>query len=588
MHQQYWARVDGETDVMGDLNQVSGVPLSYSASSLTGGYISTDDAGNIIVSPHGTITYNRRDGTSVEYVANFDGDTGCFWSQQIYKITRPDGETLTYYESGINSMQSTVVSNLGYQIRIFYEPYNINKECVGAEKKDYDSSYKCITSVTLVDTSVDDCAPLGSCVYTRDWPTLRMHSSGPNILQISDVLGRTTVYHSTSYQAGSGSIKKLFTKVVRPEGRTTNISYVTSVSPSVTITGQVGSITNGNSTWTYAVDSEPLSGSGNRIIRSAVSVTDPLGGVTRYANSSHFGPAYGEGRAMLESVRDPAGRVTSYSWYGYHMPRLRRVTYPSGGYVHYDYDNLQNLTSISKHSSESDSPRVVLFGYKSACEYNILCYKPIYRDDELGNRTNFAYDPVHGGVVSIEKPSDGGVIGQRAKTIFEYDAGVIGVARLLRVRNCTIEPNCAEGGAEAVVETVYDAKRRPIITSHRAGDWAPTTSTTADARSMVTRLTYNYAGDTSSTDGPLPGNVDTAYYYYDAARQLVMWVSGAPSTGGGRSIVRYVYDYEGRQIRIDTGVGTNVDGSDLVVNNFKRMAYNSDNGLLAKVEEVVP
>lgn len=597
MYQKRWATVDGDTEVVdsGYSERIAtDEPLPSSrADAPGGGSISENDNYQYLI-------YIKRGGSRVEFESGeYDPVSGCDFSHQVKKITRASGETLTYhYGSTYPVTRITIASSLGYQVRIASVPYGpiaTDRECVRFAGFQFDGYPRCVSSVTLVDTSIDNCSPTAECVYSRQWPTLTINYTGPNTMQVVDSLNRTTTYTSAMHRGSQAWEAKMINRVQSPGGRDRAIAYLYrgGATTSNWVRGQVASITDGPATWTYAY--APTNDSGPNIFgyfTGAISVTDPTNRTTVYTSSARRLTGYGNPTPYLSSVTDSAGETTSYTWFGYHRHRPKSISYPSGYRIDHAYDARHNLTGVTRTPAGGGAPIQVQIGYQSTCANIFTCNQPNYRIDERGARTDFTYDVGHGALTSVMGPAPGSgpYASVRPLTSYEYDTGAAGVVRLIRTRTCATAQTCTGTANESVVETLYDAKRRPVRVASRAGDWAVTTATTADARSSVATTTYSPLGDIATVDGPLAGDGDTIRSYYDNGRQLTSTVSPDPDGAGvvTRMVERFVYDGDGRVIRAETGTATAADGSDFSLSRFRRSTYDLSSGLLTKVEEVLP
>ncbi|MFK0300628.1 hypothetical protein ACIQTU_15575 [Brevundimonas sp. NPDC090276] len=351
----------------------------------------------------------------------------------------------------------------------------------------------------------------------------------------------------------------------------------------------MSSISEGASEWSYIYNY-----TGPNYIREfvgSIAASDPLGGSVVYNTSYRYLSSAGVSSSYISSIVDAAGGVYKYDWFGYHKYRPKKITYPSGLRIDYSYDLRHNLTNIARYPAGGGAALQVAMGYDVDCLNIFTCNQPKYRIDEMGNRTDFTYDPGSGALLTVVEPAAGSGLYPtvRPQTSYEYEVSAAGITRLIRTRTCSTAQICAGSADERVVETLYDERNRPIKITNRAGDWAPTTLSAADPRSSVTSMTYSALGDVATIDGPLPGASDTTWMYYDAMRRPVVTVSPDPDGSGPlwRKVERFVYDGDGRQIRAEIGTATAIDGSDFVLSNFKRSTYDPLSGLLIKVEEVV-
>jgi hypothetical protein len=108
-----------------------------------------------------------------------------------------------------------------------------------------------------------------------------------------------------------------------------------------------------------------------------------------------------------------------------------------------------------------------------------------------------------------------------------------------------------------------------------------------------TTFGYDDVGNTIWVDGPLPGDVDKTYSYYDILRRLVLEIGIDPDGSGNmsRPFVRHTYDADSQETLTEKGivtatsVGTTMPpNSSLLVQSFVRNTYNNTTGLLTKTE----
>jgi YD repeat-containing protein len=127
------------------------------------------------------------------------------------------------------------------------------------------------------------------------------------------------------------------------------------------------------------------------------SMTDPSGGVTRYA---YVPNGSGSGPPLLSSVTNPAGQVTKYTYYP--DTSLSSVTAPSGAARKFAYDSQRRVTSVTQVTN-------VAAGTGPATTY---AYFPGYTTvtSPTGTKKTYFYDPdLH--VVGTQTNSAPGVFG---------------------------------------------------------------------------------------------------------------------------------------------------------------------------------
>ncbi len=257
-----------------------------------------------------------------------------------------------------------------------------------------------------------------------------------------------------------------------------------------------------------------------------VSVTDPLGRVTRYdycdPNVAAGLPSYVRQRclvSLLTSVTDPEGIKTSYKYYLRSVMEVRRAAKPGSGLA----DTVVSAT------------------YTCSASIIKYCTKPITATDARGNVTDYTYDAAHGGVLTETRPaaSVGGVRPQKRYTYtqiyawYKNSAGTLVQApgatwMLTSTSECHTLASCAGTADETRTDITYGAPGTPnnllpTVETVRTGDGVLVATTTK---------TYDDVGNLLSVDGPMPGTADTTRYRYDALRRKIGEVGPDPDGAG--------------------------------------------------------
>jgi len=314
---------------------------------------------------------------------------------------------------------------------------------------------------------------------------------------------------------------------------------------------------------------------------------------------------------VLTSVEDQLHRITKYQYfYGSNWgtkpgrPLISRVYAPNSpdanhGYTQYDYTH-GALSKITVVPIDGSPNLVTQYGITLNCDttnYKI-CNKPQYVIDPKSNRTDYTYDPAHGGVLTETRPAD--VNGVRPQKRYTYSqlypkvldssgalVNTVPLWRLTKISECRVataaNPASCVGTADEKVTTYVYNNNNVFLTS-------VTTAAGDGSDSATISYSYDYVGNVTSVKGPRTDVDDTRYTTYDSLRRKVFEIGADPDSGGPlpRPIVHHLYDADGNEVRIEVGIGNATDGSDFVINHFKRMTYDGVTGLLAKVEEVTP
>ncbi len=478
----------------------------------------------------GTYDYTKKTGMGSRYQSN---------QGLITSITRPDGEviTYTYADSNIRS----VANNLGYQLH-------------------FDYSGTTLTKVTAFDTAVDPCAPnAATCTYSITWPSLTFSKVGFEH-HVTDSLNRTT---RIIYDSDAPLASKLIGMARPTKTSGASVSYTHEMlTDSVR---RVTSATDGLGTWQYSYawsDCIPTPQGAplphitcphpEEDYYFTTTVTDPNNGQTAYKYFWDYRPIDDAYLTEMSSVTNPLGyeRTTVQNGSGFVSGSV-----PEGGGI---LVTRSPATGVVTQITRSPRPG---FGFSNAvtsasypaCTSNpLVCRRPTSVTDVRGFATAYTYDYSHGGVLTATSvaPGSGPYSAIQPQTRYTY-ATSGGVTRVATVKSCRTTASCAGTADETVVETTYDAKRRPTLVVTRAGNNA-TAYTSTNSRVATT---YTPQGDIASIDGPLSGTADKVWTYYDAMRQPRVVVSPDPDGGGALlyRATRTTYNADGQVTMVEQG-----------------------------------
>lgn len=252
-----------------------------------------------------------------------------------------------------------------------------------------------------------------------------------------------------------------------------------------------------------------------------------------------------------KSFADALSRTTGIDYDT--LARPTRVTAPEGNEVQYSYDARGNVTQVLAKAKPGSSTADIITSasFPATCANIKTCNKPVTTTDARGNVTEYMYDAIHGGLLSVTlpAPSTGAV---RPQTRYTYSL-VNNVHMLTAVSACQTQASCAGTADEVKTTIAYGTNNLPTATSSGAGDGSLTATST---------MSYDVIGNLLTVDGPLPGSADTTRFRYDAARQLVGTVSPDPDGPGAlrHRAVRTSWRPDGQVERQEAG--TVADQSD--------------------------
>ncbi|MDR6834239.1 MULTISPECIES: RHS repeat-associated core domain-containing protein [unclassified Sphingopyxis] len=542
-------------------------------------------------------SFRDRDGTQVSFFAMLgqdiwpqpctDVETGCnaagyFGYSWASEIRFANGETLTYSNfpttDGSNYI-NTVTSNLGYT----YEALNscgsgcsISTSYPGLywlmhRGTPLSATYRLKKSGSLISSfGINrnlvpvNTLPRAGTIASEDNVTISDHTGRSSSIKLQakwygacgsvlstdgSGIGDWGMGSTTAQIDGTNFVP---IRILSPAGRETNISYLNFLQFSQGFNVvPVTSVTRGTSTWSY-----------NYTINSWISndvsltATDPSGRQrssravgyeipweTQWGNS-YWCNVHTTGSDVVQA-KDGLNNTTnfSYQWQG----TVGSATMPESNAYSYQYDTRGNLTEITvaaKPGSGLANLTVYQASYDAGCANPVKCNKPNWTKDAKGAQTDYVYDAVHGGALSITLPADSnGIRPQRRFTYETVSTSAGALYRLLQTSECLTSGSCAG---------------------------------TADE--LKTSLTYWGLTFLKATETLQPGNggtaLTTSFAYDDAGRLIQKTLPLGGSTW-------YFYDAVGREVGV---IGTDPDGSGLLPQIAKRTSYNADDQI-TKVEE---
>jgi RHS repeat-associated protein len=279
------------------------------------------------------------------------------------------------------------------------------------------------------------------------------------------------------------------------------------------------------------------------------------------------------------SILDPLNRRVGIAYYGSDVLDTEAVnmawaTFPEGDKQDFVRDQRGNaLQTIGRAKPASGlADRVATANYALACANPKTCNKPDYVIDAKGNRTDFTYDPTHGGVLTETRPA-ATVGGTRPQTRYTYSQlyawikNSVGafvqastpVWMLTGTSACKTLASCVGTADETRTEITYGGPGA-------ANNLLPTAETVKSGDGTLiatTTKTWDESGNLLTVDGPMPGAADTVRYRYDALRRKVGEVGPDPDGTGPRLplATKNTYSASGDLTKVETGTVT--DQSDV-------------------------
>lgn len=462
--------------------------------------------------------------------------------QQIGTLTKVeylDGRTLEYSSSASGTI---IKSNTGYAL--------VNKNR---------------NDVRLVNLAYDYCDASLTCESSTAWPTFTRTAAVGGLNSI-DPLQRVTTITSQIVNNGQGSDSR----IVRPNGLTENISIRSTLIYSDGWTSHaenlLTSYSNNYSSATYSYQGDV---NGN-IARTVANYSD---GTTQSRQSNV--------QLGSESVTDGLGRTTAYTYSRYDMQPwsngqilglLQDVTTPLGNKTAWGYGlygRVQTVTASPRPGYQD--PVYSATAQYHDCANRKLCYRPSYRVDARGARTDYTYNPTSGMLLTELLPPD--EQGRRKEIRYDYQPlqakykQSFGAApapsgrpiwKLVSTSTCRTMAGsqCLNTADEIRTIYSYNDNLLPVSVTVQAGD---------GSASQTTTKAYDPVGNVLWVDGPTAGFEDRTYYFWDAMRQPIGEIGPDPDGAGGqpRLAIRRTFDSMGQVTTVQQGTTTGTSRADL-------------------------
>jgi RHS repeat-associated protein len=518
---------------------------------VNGAFVPVKSSGQSLALSAGTYTYTSSDGTVVVF-ATGAYDFGNAAAISASSLTYPSGKKLTYeYDLATSSENGRtgrrikfVTSNTGY--RLLYGYYTSSTP-VSLEGEENWSNAKFIVAMNI---SADACTPtLTGCNESTSWSN-KYPSITADIDKFHPYVSNTSgAAYNFSFQTSGGATGAL-TSIKSPDYQGNPAGPLTSTPSDITI--ENGGYFNGS--WG---PSKVTNAAG--VTTYGYSETGNIGTVTSQGQGKENAKVYKVDliKSVITESTDEVGRKTTFEFDD--QRRLVKTTLTGTEAVGYSYDERGNVVVVTRYprAGSADLPVVTSLAYPQQCTNRVTCNKPSSTTDARGKVTEYIYDPVHGGVLSITLPAPypGSPRPQTRYTYVQLDANAApsaaGVFVTKTISTCATLNACVGTADETV--TTFGYGRNLLVTSvtRRSGD---------SSLSATTTNTYDDVGNLVAVDGPLPGTADTTYFRYDRARLLIATIAPDPDGNGPLPRAATRYTYNGfqllRRVEIGSAVGT--------------------------------
>lgn len=453
----------------------------------------------------------------------------------------------------------SVTNRFGYQVKL---EYAANSMVNYANLPDWNR----VTKATAINNAVEYCDPAAlSCSLSNPWPFATYTKSG-TVETVADQTGllRTYTYAvTTPYDAKIVGIKR---------------AMATADSIAIGYSGgNVSTITKEGGTYTYT-------GSQDSIQRT-ITVNGPLQyfrSITSHLAANIIQRTYGPTPLDTSYIHDAKGRVINISENG----NQGGVTYNFND-TKFTYDARGNVIETRRlaMTGSGEADIVTTAGYDPSCTNPLICNKPLWTRDAKGNQTDYTYDPVHGGVLTVTSPAatPGGVRPQTRYNYQQYQAyskngagSIVAsgapIYRLVSTSVCQAAASCIGTSGEAKVAIAYGPQQ-----AGTANNLLPVSVTAASgdgALSATSSFTYDDIGNRLTVDGPQAGTADTARTRYDARRRVIGQVGPDPDGAGVRQPVaqRMAYNLDNQATVVEIGNVASQSDADWAAMNVAQTA----------------
>jgi RHS repeat-associated protein len=419
-------------------------------------------------------------------------------------------------------------NNAGYQIHYEYENDSLSASNVTQWMK--------VKKVTALNLAVDYCdREAFACTgLSRTWPSMTLsNTSGTGYVEdaVTDQSGVATRFRRSTL-TGGGSLTQMFVGA-----EPTPVIAVESQDSSNT----PWKVTSAGGTWEYNF-TDAL---GSR----TATIEGPMGQEMSVVSTG--------GVVTSATQQTSASPATSRTWtWDHEAGRVEKATGPQGETAEYVYDDRGNVlqTTLSP-TSGVETQLVTSATYAATCANPVTCNLPTSTTDTVGNVTNYSWDAVHGGLLSVTlpAPTTGAV---RPQTRYAYAAqtarfkdstGAIVAAPTsitlpVETSACVTGASC-DGTADEILTTLSYGSAG---VANNLNPSQVQSGSGAVPAMTVQQFTYTPDGDVETVSGPVSGM--STRYHYDASRRVAAVVGADPDGSGPahKRAQRFTYNDRGQ------------------------------------------
>lgn len=548
-------------------------------------------------------TFTDKDGDIYTFDSSRGGEVNGFSITPITTIKKASGHLTTYnyrwekqcvFSSGCNGIpgglrqdgrvQSITTSN-GLQLKFDY--YRDANGTTGLEWNDW-LKLKSVTGINNADEACDPVADV--CSVSSDWPKAQYSEGGyPTVIRTAaDSEGRLTQVSSSSTS----------TAVTEP-GFTTPNKMAAQDSQ-----GRVTALDTRGVHWDYVYSTVANTYDGGSNDGALVTRTGPLG-VTASTQMDPFvdlvDPFRTEPRVVKTTSELGWAKLTTFSSQdGARLTSNLPVSTSTadGRAETLAYDGRGNVTqTTAQPKTGSGLGNIITYQYYDAsCTARLVCNKATRAVDAANATTDFAYSPVHGGLLSVTSPA-ATTGSSRPESRFTYaplyawyknaygalEQAAAPIYKLTEISTCAVG-SAASGcvGTANETRTIFDygAAGQPNNLAVRS----MTVQAGDGSISATTTLTYDKFGNAIAEDGPLSGTGDTVYRFYNSLKEQIGEIAADPDGAGPRvrSAVRFTRNGGGLVVKVERGTAAGTSLADLLamtVLQSSEYTFDSDNRL---------
>lgn len=545
-------RPDGRIDYTQDRN----------GNRITSGYDASGRLTSLTSNAGGTITLAYNAAGRVESASSSTGQTVSYaydpGNQFLLSLTADDGTSISYtYDTSSNvyTRRALLSETSGGTTRVYtYDTqgrlattsmggtgatsfaYDIGKvtvtDALGASSIAFDQNLRLVRSTDragrVIRYTYGSTGRLQSVIYPDGSSQRYDWCDCGALLGTTDPAGRTVRFDRHP-------VNRFITGVTDPAGNRTGMLY-DAVGNQLAIAPPLGS---GESASNYTASGLPQSIT-NRNGQTATYTYNAFGRVTQRVGSDGTITNYAyDTRARLTSIAVAGVGTTTLSYdTAVDGDRVKRVTYPGGQFVEYDYDNDGRLLAMRDHSGFTTryeyTPAGRLWRIRDTANSVVTEYaydaagRKIRVDNANGTFTTYAYRP-EGDLLSVQNWKSPGVLNSSFTYSYDSRSRIIGVTSLVGTWAYTYDP-AGQVTAATFASADPGVSNQTLLYTYDAAGNRVFSTTNGDLRDYARDGLNRYT------------QVDGVTYEYDPAGNLLF--------DGTR---RFAYDDRDRLIRVEAG-----------------------------------